>query len=283
MVTCPMRSRAFLGLLSLLLACAAQAQSPASEGLIEKLLSVNLDAGARQEGVLSVKAPAGEPTHLAVILPGYPSVLRPRVEGDAVVLSRLNGNFLVRARRHLAAAPLALLMVDCRSDSGDECRDGYQSSPQRHADVLRLVQAARRELPSVRSVWLVGTSMGTISSSFMARYGAADFEGAIHTASITEPARSYRSLIDFDYGATRIRQVFVHHRDDPCVVTTYASARAIATRYKIPLVTVVGGSDFRGRPCDAFTEHGFRGVEAQVMREIRQIILTGEPGTLEVR
>ncbi len=72
-----------------------------AEGLNEELISVQLRDGVRQEGVLSLKKGFNHPSKLAVILPGYPSVVRPVVENKAMVSSKLNGNFLIRARRFL--------------------------------------------------------------------------------------------------------------------------------------------------------------------------------------
>jgi hypothetical protein len=36
-------------------------------------------------------------------------------------------------------------------------------------------------------------------------------------------------------------------------------------KFGFPLVTVTGGAGFQGPPCEALTEHGFRGKEKEVM------------------
>ena len=146
----------------------------------------------RQEGVLSLRTGTQSPDVLAVLLPGYPSVLRPVVADQRMTSLRLPGNFLVRARRHLADERIALLLVDCRSDSGDTCTAKYQASPERQTDVMALIQAVRQQLPSIQKVWLVSTSMGSISSAFMPMHGKGVYAGAIHTAAITEPYASWR-------------------------------------------------------------------------------------------
>jgi predicted alpha/beta hydrolase family esterase len=254
-----------LGVASLVM---AQNLPSAAEGLVEVLVSVPVRDGVVQEGVLSLRQGTTAPTILAVLLPGSPSVVRPVVQGGAMVNSRLNGNFLVRARRHLADDSIATLLVDCISDSGDTCASPYQASPERQKHVQLLIDQARTLQPTVQKVWLVGTSLGTISSAFMAMYGGQAYAGALHTASITEPLarNSYRELHKFDYSKAGIPQAFVHHRDDPCSLTTYSGAQAIASQFKLPLVTVTGGSGFTGNPCQAYTQHGFRGFESEVMR-----------------
>lgn len=282
----PMRLGLASILASLLWATAVCAQTEAvGNPLIEQKLSVPLTPGVQQEGVLSLRRDSPNPDILAVLLIGHPSVLRPVVSEQRMVSSRMDGNFLVRARRHLAHERIAMLLVDCRSDSGDECAAAYQASVQRQTDVAALIQAARQQLPSIQSVWLVSTSMGSISSAFMALHGQGLYAGAIHTATITEPDApySYRQLGGFDYGRIQGVQAFVHHQNDPCPLTTYAGAARLAQKFNIPLVTVRGGSGFQGRPCQAFSEHGFRGMELEVMQHIAQILTSGQASNAQVR
>jgi hypothetical protein len=46
----------------------------------------------------------------------------------------------------------------------------------------------------------------------------------------------------------------------------------VADKYQLPLISVTGGSDFRGQPCMAFTQHGFRNKEVTVMRHILKML-----------
>ena len=275
-----MRKLLLLSLMLLSSIATAQVERP-----YEQLISVTLQDGIKQEGVLSRASNSSQPTHLAVLLPGSPSVVRPVVEGDALASSKLSSNFLIRARRHLVGQQLATLIVDCRSDSGDICSSAYQASLARYQDVSQLILQVKKDFPSIQKIWLVGTSMGTISSSFMPTYDSSMYAGAIHTASITEPyaRNSYRELGDFDYKKAKLPQVFIHHQEDPCFITTHSGAKTIADKFQIPLMTVQGGSDFKGDACKAFTQHGFRGKEREVMLVIQKIILTGHVSELVIQ
>jgi hypothetical protein len=255
-----------------------------AQGLKEELISVDLMDGKKQVGVYSTKLGSDNPTRLAVLLPGYPSVVRPVVEAGVMTTSKLNGNFLIRSRRFLVDANIASLIVDCHSESGDYCSSYYQASKQRQVDVDKLIAEIKARTPSITEVWLIGTSMGTISSSFMPTHNPSGYAGAIHTASITEPYanKSYRELGNFNYKITATPQFFVHHIADPCYLTTYTGAKFIADKYKLPLVTITGGGDFRGGACQAFTEHGFRGKEKEVMTAIGEIIKTGSAKQLQI-
>jgi hypothetical protein len=255
-----------------------------AQGLKEELISVDLTDGKKQVGVYSMKLGSEKPMRLAVLLPGYPSVVRPVVEAGVMTSSKLTGNFLIRSRRFLVDENIASLIVDCQSESGDYCSGSYQASKQRQVDVDKLIAEVKARNPSITEIWLVGTSMGTVSSSFMPVHNPTAYAGAIHTASITEPyaKNSYRELGDFDYKKSTTPQFFVHHAADPCYLTTYTGAKSITDKYKIPLVTVSGGSDFQGNTCKAFTEHGFRGREKEVMTVIGGIITTGSAKQLDI-
>ena len=263
----------------------AQSIPAHAEGLYEELYSVELDGNRRQSGVFSIRIGSRDHSKMAVLLPGYPSVVRPVVSNGVMQSSKLTGNFLIRSRRHLADESIALLLVDCHSDSGDYCSSHYQASADRQRDIQKLIDLIKQKFTTIQEVWLVGTSMGTISSSYMPVYGGGAYAGAIHTASITEPYadNSYRELRDFNYLKSGVPQFFVHHKADPCGLTTYSGAKRISDRYSIPLVTVIGGSGFQGLPCMAMTEHGFKGMERETMGAIGRIIRTGSPGLLEVR
>jgi alpha/beta superfamily hydrolase len=255
-----------------------------AQGLKELLVVVDLTDTKKQAGVYSTKVGVDKPTKLAVLLPGNPSVVRPVVENGSMVSSKLTGNFLIRARRWLSDESIATLVVDCHSESSDECTSSYQASKERQQDVQKLINEVRKQVPSINEVWLLGTSMGTVSSSFMPIYESDAYAGAIHTATITEPyaKHSYRELGGFDYKKAKIPQFFIHHKNDPCTLTTYSSAKSISQKFNLPLITVTGGSDFEGHPCKAFTEHGFKGKEKDVMKAIAEIINSGTYSQLEI-
>ena len=265
-----MKHLVYLTLSLFLLTLGAQAQPvPAhAEGLAEKLYTVPLSDGGLQLGVLSGKSGVQGQDLLAVLLPGHPSVVRPVMGGGVMVGSRLTGNFLIRSRRFLADERLLTLVVDCNTRVGDYCTPAYQASRQRQSDVQALIDAVKKDHPLLKEVWLLGTSMGTISSAYMALYEPGQYAGVVHTASITDfvGRRPYTELEGFDYARITIPQLFVHHADDPCAITSYASAQKISQKFGLPLLTVQGGSGFTGDPCAARTQHGFQGRESAVMK-----------------
>jgi hypothetical protein len=242
--------------------------------LNEELLEVQIDGGT-QRAVISRRQGQPDGSKLLVLLPGYPSVVRPEMGNGVMMNSPLLGNFLIRARRHLVTEQVMTLLVDCHSQIGELCSPEYQSSKERYKHVKAVIDAARSKFPNVNEVYLISTSMGSISSAFMALNGQKEFAGVIHTAAIDPTApKSYVQLQNFDYSAIKIPQAFIHHVEDPCPVTQFGYFRKVAEKYKVPLVSVTGGSDFRGPPCQAFTQHGFRGKEIVVMRHVLKMLNT---------
>lgn len=263
----------------------AQTVPAHAAGLKEAVVAVDLVGNRQQVGVLSLKLDTDQPNKLAVLFPGSPAVVRPVVENEVMTRSRLTGNFLIRARHFLVDEKVASLIVDCPSDSGDHCASQYQVSKQRQEDVDLLIAEVKKRYPTRQEVWLVGTSMGTLSSSFLPLHNPKGYDGAIHTATITDPfaRNSYRELADFDYAKAGRPQVLIHHLNDPCALTPYAGAKVIAEKFQLPLVTVTGGAGFEGPACQANTEHGFRGKEKKVMTLVSDVIKHGKPAVLEIK
>lgn len=238
-------------------------------GLDESFVSVELSTGVEQSGVLSLANGSRSPKHLVAMIPGWPCVIRPKVIGGMISDIKIPGNFLIRSRRFLVDADIATLLVDCRSDSGDECSPSYQSSPQREQDLRKLILEVKRANPTIESVWLVGTSGGTITSAYIATSVSDLYSGFIHTSTIVRPADSFWSVMgSVNYGKASIPQLFIHHLRDPGKQTPHTGVEEIANKYRLPLVTVVGSAPVRG----AIDEHSFIGREREVMLEISRAV-----------
>ncbi|RYF41338.1 MAG: alpha/beta hydrolase [Comamonadaceae bacterium] len=258
-----------------LCAATAWAQGPrASEGLTETLHTLRLARGSELP-VLVSKRTGTSPSVAVLIFPGYPGILRLRTEGGAVVHA-LGGNFLVRARRFLNTEKVFTVLVDCPVDQWHWCGDAWRSGAQHAGDIAEVVEAARQVFGAQR-VFLAGTSYGTVSTSFLARSLEGKIDGAVHTATFTDPRLGREAhgapMRGFDWSRAKVPQLFVHHRQDPCGVTSYESV--VRRRGEIPLVTVEGGEGARGEPCEAFSAHGFVGREREAMGAIHQWITTG--------
>lgn len=263
-----------VGAVALVAACCGPvfAQGTAGDGLDERVRAVKLSRGAELRLVVS-KRQNTSPTTAVLLFAGYPGVLKVREEAGVPMFS-LGGNFLLRARRFLNTDKLFTVLVDCPTDKWEACEDDYRTSPEHVADIADVVAALRAD-GGATALYLVGTSYGTVSSSFLARSLTGKIEGAVHTATFTDPRsggkhRHGAAMASFDWTKATVPQLFVHHRDDPCELTRYSSV--FQRRNDLPLITVEGVKEPRGDACLAFTAHGFVGRERAVMTAIRDWI-----------
>ncbi|CAG9175376.1 hypothetical protein LMG23992_02942 [Cupriavidus laharis] len=258
---------------ALILGMSMPAGAQEGGGLEESVTTVALPGGSDLSVVVS-KQPASKPAVAALLFPGYPGVLR--VQNDAGKPSfQLRGNFLVRARRHLVSDKMLTVMVDCPRARWESCDDAYRTSDQYAQDIGAVIDKVKADY-GVSKVYVVGTSYGTVSSAFLALKLGGRIDGAVHTATFTDPRTGRQAhgtpMRDFNWGAVTVDQLFVHHKDDPCPLTQYRSI--VARKGNAPLVTVQGSKGARGEPCDAFSAHGFVGRERPVMLAISDWILS---------
>jgi hypothetical protein len=243
-------------------------------GPIEDIISVETRSGHRQAGVLSRNTSDGKPTKLLVIVSGYPGVTRPFLNSAGHIQTKQDGNFLVRSRQYLRSEKIATLLLDCRSDFDSECPDKYQASVERSEDIQSLVRHVKELIPSLQEVWAVSTSRGVITTAGLAKHAPLSFAGLIHTAGTY--GKALDQGLSFKSGA--VKQYFFHHKHDPCAMTFFRDAAAIASDNDHPLVSVLGGGGFRGQACQAFTQHGFTGQEEKVGQGIRHLVETSKIG-----
>jgi pimeloyl-ACP methyl ester carboxylesterase len=187
----------------------------ASEGLTESLHVVRLSRGGELNLVVS-KRTGTNPTVGVLLFPGYPGILKIRSEGNAIK-HELNGNFVVRARRFLNSDKAFSVLVDCPTDQWSTCDDRYRVSSQHAADIADVVAAVKTL--GAQQVYIVGTSYGTVSTSFLAKALDGKIDGAVHTATFTDPKSGRNAhgvpMRGFNWSQTKVPQLFVHHKDDP--------------------------------------------------------------------
>ena len=177
-----------------------------------------------------------------------------------------SGNFLIRSGKLWASHPFNLVMVGRPADIPD--LDGAVRTGEQHAqDNVAIFRAIK--LKSGAPIWVVGTSMGTISATAAAIQDKDNLlSGVVLTSSIT----SYRvpgAVRRQDLARIRIPVLVVHHEKDACKVCTPYEAKDIAGDLKnSPLkktVLVNGGSGATGDPCEAKHWHGYIGMEKEVV------------------
>jgi dienelactone hydrolase len=187
----------------------------------------------------------------------------------------VSNNFLMRSARDLASAGYIVVAVDAPSDQGSGMSDSFRTSTQ-HAEDARKIIAYLKEKHRATSVYLVGTSRGTISAAYLASVIDDPLIGGVILSAVYSPA----DLGCIDFSEIDDPVLIVHHVYDQCRVTPYQGAMELKNRLtespKVDLVGVTGGIPPASGPCEALSNHGFYGVEQPVVRVMTDW-LAGKP------
>lgn len=230
-------------------------------------------------GLVNHWANSGSYKHGIVIFPGYPGILRLREEGGQAVFA-LKGNFLIRSRRHWLDSETLIVVVDAPSDQWSGFSQYFRTTPRYGEDVAALLNGISARY-GVQEWTAVGTSEGSVSAFHAARMNPTLFQRLILTASVFSQSRNGPGLSDVRWSELATPLLWVHHVDDPCPYTTYRSAEDFAVLTKAPLITVRGGEGARGKSCEAYTAHGFVGVEIPTVAAMKDWVKTGKVASFD--
>ena len=178
-------------------------------------------------------------------MPGGAGTLNPHINIEGKLQFDFAGNFLIRSRNKFCDSQFTTASTNSTEN------------PERMGALINDLQT---RFPSAK-ICMVGTSRSTYSTMGLAEKFDGKIDCIIHTASMNQIAR-------FDTGKFKSRHLLVHHKNDPCHLTKYASTQANHERYKTPLITMEGGSS-TGDACQAFSYHGFHGIEQQTIDQIK--------------
>lgn len=280
-----MRNRVF-GFALLLLGYAAPALAQ-TEVFIEVDTGRTRNEGGKTAPVVqrAILTSPGAPTDTALLYfrgnPGY--MLAKSVEDKRRNLGWIGKDGAVGI---LMRSGIALAQMDCPTDQWGEsprppataCLNDYRKSRE-HADDVRKVLARLKERHGLLKFYVLGHSIGTVSSRWLAiNLNKGDVAGTIHSATINVhfPKGHLQRVIgdlssEFPRKAGDIPMLHVHNEKDACLVTPYGPVRDYA---KGNLVTVKGGEE-EGDPCGGGHLHSYQGREATAMRAIVAWIKAG--------
>jgi pimeloyl-ACP methyl ester carboxylesterase len=141
-----------------------------------------------------------------------------------------------------------------------------------------LIASLRAMAPA--PVWVIGTSMGTVSAASVAarlsREGGPD--GVVLTSTITRwNKREGESVGDVKLKDIQIPALLVHHREDACQFTPFSDIpgllRDLSKAPRKELIAFEGGDPPQSGPCEARAAHGYLGLDAQVVKAIADWII----------
>jgi pimeloyl-ACP methyl ester carboxylesterase len=192
------------------------------------------------------------------------------------------GNFLIRTGQHWATFPFNLVMVGRPSDGIDLALGGVRAGEQHAADNRAIFKAIK--LKSPLPLWVVGTSMGTISATAAAIDDSEASEHLVAGLVLTSSITAYKAPGAVPTQAIekiRVPTLVLHHENDACKVCRPHEAKDIAGKLKnAPIsktILVNGGSGASGNPCEPLHYHGFIGMQDEAVDLIAAWIINPSP------
>jgi pimeloyl-ACP methyl ester carboxylesterase len=183
-----------------------------------------------------------------------------------------HGNFLVRSRELFVAAGFMVAVFDLPSDQPNGLT-GFRTGKDHRRDIAAVIGELHRRAPGV-PVWLVGTSLGTLSAANGATLESGGPDGLVLTSTVLRysPRRADGAIYDVDLDRIRVPTLVVHNRNDACFVCPYGDVPKLmrnlpATPHK-ELLTFEGGAEPKSDPCEALSRHGYIGLETEVVARI---------------
>lgn len=247
----------------------------------ERLLTVDSRPGVTVK--VGLIHPEGA-TATVLLFTGGKGMLALSQSGEKVHTNDNGGNFLIRSRQMFAARGLAVGFLDAPSDR-KQLNEDFRVSPDHGTDIAAVAARIKSETGGL-PVWLVGTSMGTLSAAHGAVELGEAIAGLVLTSSVTRPAPFWDMKETHPHMAAslaldrvKVPSFILAHRQDGCYVTPPEGAERLKTALsaapRIELLYVKGGSGDRSGPCEAFSAHGFIGMEAEAVDAIVAFIKGG--------
>ncbi len=171
---------------------------------------------------------------------------------------------------------LLVTVIDAPSDrQRPPYLSGFRGTREHIMDLKAVIAWARKQADV--PIWLVGTSRGTESAAYAATYLTEHDgpDGIVLTSTILTDSKEF-SVPALQLDRLKIPVLVVHHINDGCSHCSYADIPKLMDKLaKVPkkeLLPVKGGVS-QGDPCEAYSHHGFNGIESQVVKKIGEWML----------
>jgi len=215
---------------------------------------------------------ADNATHTVLLFPGVHGRVKLKSDGT---IRNLNGNFVIRTRDLFLDNGMNVVIVDAPSDHYKKpgMFGGYRSSEEHITDLKALLEGIKKY--SDKPIWLSGTSRGSESVAYAGIY-LKGINGIILTSSITEENGKGEEVTSYELDKITVPVFIGAHKDDGCWVTPPSGAEEIKLKLKnakaIAYKIYSGGDDPISKPCKAKSQHGFLGIEHQVLMDMIKFI-----------
>lgn len=179
-------------------------------------------------------------------------------------------NFLVRSRGDFDSAGFnTYVLFRAKSVAPDVMSTTYRNEKAHMVEIQSLINHIKTH--NKGPIWLVGTSMGTISATTAAiQLSDANLKGVVLTSSVTRQAPGHLAKQNLDQ--IKLPVLMIHHEADACFACIPKEAQELFKKFsnsnKKDFFMVTGGGQPSGDPCQSLHWHGFIGIEKTVTSQM---------------
>jgi hypothetical protein len=188
------------------------------------------------------------------------------------------GNFLIRSADLFLRHGINVMMADAAPAHPGGLSAATRLSATHAAELQGFINAAFNRWG--RPVWVVGTSNGSISAVTAGGFqpALAGLRGVVLTSPVTQLPFAIQPTFNLYASRITVPALVVWHRDDHCAFSPPAGSAALFSA--IPSADKASRSFEHGHsvatdPCGAFSEHGYAGIEEEVVEKIAEFIRRG--------
>jgi hypothetical protein len=191
-------------------------------------------------------------------------------------IGKYTGNFLVRVREKFIEKGFVVALPDVPSDR-QAAEPSYRTSQEQISDLIGVTSYMknRYSIP----IWVIGTSWSSYTVAMAGISEKIEIDGLVFSSSETRPRRDDPikaqypwGVISMDLPKIKVPTLLVSHKEDRCNGSPAEDVETFAQRFtsasKVEIKFYNGGSKPTSGPCEPFSQHGFLGIEDQVVNDI---------------
>jgi hypothetical protein len=181
-------------------------------------------------------------------------------QGDQVSYS---ASFMSRTTPLFLAQGYAVLLVNAPSDHPSGMSRTFRQSSANAQDISMIIDFLVAK--SLKPIFLVGTSLGTMSVVYFASTSPKDprLSGIVLTSTVS---------LDLSVQNIAFPVLFVHNVYDDCSESPFQSALDFSKKFtsspKVDFIKVQDKVNDGSDPCGPLSGHGYGGIESQVVKDI---------------
>jgi|tagenome__1003787_1003787.scaffolds.fasta_scaffold20929520_1 hypothetical protein len=199
------------------------------------------------------------------------------LDADGTIINS-TGNFLIRSADLFLRHGLNVMMADATPAHPAGLSQANRLSAAHATELQGFINAALNRWGA--PVWVVGTSNGSTSTVMAAGFQPAlsGISGVIVTSPVTSLAPANQPTFNLYASRITVPALVVWNKDDHCTFSPPAGSAALFAA--IPSSrkdsrAFAHAHSVATDPCGAFSEHGYAGIEEQVVKQIANFIRGG--------